>query len=347
MAAILPARCHSCINWTGSRRSGKRRLSVLTKFRRWFNRSVDAEPLLSPDKSVFYDLSEFAAGPLLTGIQRVAYRLWREWPGGPSLVPGMIGADGVPRRLSAEFGRAMQTYFEGPSSEREDATRAILGNAQTALPIAAEDFRRFARYLTAEAFHNPVRVNFYRELAAVSAERIHAVVYDALVVLHPEFFPPGAAEQLRSYVTLLRAIPNLHFISRAAMNDYCAQVLGRSLSSYRVLGLGGDSLGRAAPHFLPGRCRFTCVATVEPRKNHRAVLAAFDALWREGRDVELLFVGKLGWTTREPGWRPYELEGDLERLTRANPRFRWERELGDPALRQCMIESRATIYASE
>lgn len=320
---------------------------MLSKLRRRFRGGVAAELPFAPDNTVFYDLSEFVAGPLLTGIQRVAHRLWREWPSDPQLVLGFIGADGAPRHLPEEFGRTLKAYFEGSSSDRHDAVRAILSCARGAQPIPAEDFQRFLRYLIAEAFHNPVRVQFYRRLAEASAKRMHAVVYDALVHLHPEFFPPGATEQLDPYIGLLRLIPNLHFISKSARSDYCAQVLGRDLPTYRVLGLGCDSLGRASPHFDPGRRRFTCLGTIEPRKNHRAILAAFERLWRDGVDADLAFVGKLGWTTREPGWRPYELESELERLARATPRFRWERELGDRELSRCIVDSRATLYVSE
>lgn len=40
---------------------------------------------------------------------------------------------------------------------------------------------------------------------------------------------------------------------------------------------------------------FLMVSTIEPRKNHAYLLNCFDQLWREGVEVNLLFVGKVGW----------------------------------------------------
>lgn len=37
------------------------------------------------------------------------------------------------------------------------------------------------------------------------------------------------------------------------------------------------------------------VGTVEPRKGHAQALAAFEQLWNEGLDVNLVIVGKYGW----------------------------------------------------
>jgi hypothetical protein len=41
------------------------------------------------------------------------------------------------------------------------------------------------------------------------------------------------------------------------------------------------------------------VGTVEPRKGHRQVVAAFDALWQSGVDLNLVIVGKKGWMVDE------------------------------------------------
>ncbi len=49
-----------------------------------------------------------------------------------------------------------------------------------------------------------------------------------------------------------------------------------------------DAVAGAAPVFL-------CVSTIEPRKGQRVALRAFDALWPEGVDAKLLFVGRRGW----------------------------------------------------
>ncbi|REM39804.1 glycosyltransferase, partial [Mycobacterium tuberculosis] len=48
----------------------------------------------------------------------------------------------------------------------------------------------------------------------------------------------------------------------------------------------------AAPAFL-------MVGTVEPRKGHAQTLDAFEQLWRNGIDVNLVIAGKKGWMVEE------------------------------------------------
>jgi glycosyltransferase involved in cell wall biosynthesis len=40
---------------------------------------------------------------------------------------------------------------------------------------------------------------------------------------------------------------------------------------------------------------FLMVGTIEPRKGHEAVLTAFEALWAEGHQINLVIIGRKGW----------------------------------------------------
>lgn len=66
--------------------------------------------------------------------------------------------------------------------------------------------------------------------------------------------------------------------------------------------LGGDFADVTADDswlsFLGGKPTFLMVGTIEPRKGHVVALGAFETLWAEGLDVNLLIVGKAGWDTR-------------------------------------------------
>ena len=46
---------------------------------------------------------------------------------------------------------------------------------------------------------------------------------------------------------------------------------------------------------LASRPTFLTVGTIEPRKGHAQVLDAFELLWKEGVDANLVIVGKQGW----------------------------------------------------
>ena len=43
-----------------------------------------------------------------------------------------------------------------------------------------------------------------------------------------------------------------------------------------------------------------CVGSLEPRKNHAAVLYAAETLWREGRRFRVQLIGGSGWGTTFP-----------------------------------------------
>lgn len=66
--------------------------------------------------------------------------------------------------------------------------------------------------------------------------------------------------------------------------------------------LGGDFADVTADDswltFLGGKPTFLMVGTIEPRKGHVVAVDAFETLWAEGLDVNLLIVGKAGWDTR-------------------------------------------------
>lgn len=297
---------------------------------------------------IFYDVSEFVAGPSRTGIQRVVYEVLRSWQFDQPLAPGFIDrSTGRAALLPADFPELMREYFAGDSKRWRPADERILAAVRKAArPLDERDLAQFSRFLNLEAFHEPARVAFYRDLARRFADRMHWLVHDLLAFLRPEFFPPRAAEELAPYLELLRALPSLHFTSDAGKGDFCAHFAERDLPTYRVSPLGADSFGRAAPAFSPRRRRFTYVGTIEPRKNHDVVLGAFEALWARGADIELAFVGRLGWNTREAGWKPFEIGDQLAALADRNPRFSWHRDLDDRKVRDLIASSRATLYVS-
>jgi glycosyltransferase involved in cell wall biosynthesis len=299
---------------------------------------------------IFYDLSEFVAGPRRTGIQRVSYEILRNWSFHPPLTPGFIRPDtGQAALLPDAFRPLMDRFFAGGlSSETAIADQIVACAAQGGTALAPRELGEFFGFLNPESFHGPARAAFYRGLAKRRAKRVHWVVYDALIWTRPEFFPPGAAAQMAPYLEALRAIPNLHFISESCRRDFCDRILGTERPTYSVCPQGADGLGRAAPAFSPRKRRFAAIGTVEPRKNHELLLRAFSEIWARGGDAELAVVGKLGWTTHEAGWRQNEpLRQEMARLAAENPRFTWHEDVDDAALRDIIVGSRATLYASE
>lgn len=81
------------------------------------------------------------------------------------------------------------------------------------------------------------------------------------------------------------------------------------------------------------------VGTVEPRKGHRDVLAAFDRLWASGHDVPLIFLGRAGWNISA-----------LQRAIQRHPKFGkllfWLECVDDKQLFACYAQCRLVIVPS-
>ncbi len=80
----------------------------------------------------------------------------------------------------------------------------------------------------------------------------------------------------------------------------------QSLASIDWFHLGADLDGSVPSKGLPDDAghvtariaavpSFLMVGTIEPRKGHAMVLSAFETLWAEGHDVNLVIVGRKGW----------------------------------------------------
>ena len=134
-------------------------------------------------------------------------------------------------------------------------------------------------------------------------------IFDLIPVLYPhachEVTPPRYEAWLRRALVESDAFLA---ISRTVAEEL-ADFVGRDAACR--IGRGFRSAGSIAARTSPrarrprrarrspprGRRRamFLSVGTIEPRKGHRVALRAFEALWREGRDARLVFVGRRGW----------------------------------------------------
>jgi glycosyltransferase involved in cell wall biosynthesis len=103
---------------------------------------------------------------------------------------------------------------------------------------------------------------------------------------------------------------------------------------------GVKALPPAATEQRATRCRsFLMVGTIEPRKGHRVALDAFEVLWADGFDGDLVIVGKRGWGNDH-------LIERLRNHPEAGYRLHWHAQVSDEALQRLYAESDALIAAS-
>ena len=142
------------------------------------------------------------------------------------------------------------------------------------------------------------------------------VIYDLIPVLYPQFCDKGlipvfdrwirdTSKYADGYLCISEAVKNdlQHFMRVHAVGDATRFVYGS-------FPLGCDiakSEPESNPYNLPSNMRemfngapaFLMVSTIEPRKNHKMVLDAFDRLWSEGVQAKLVIVGKVGWEVQQ------------------------------------------------
>ncbi len=235
-------------------------------------------------------------------------------------------------------------------------------------------FRKFIRSLYCRFFEEPlspcsgdlmvmldaswgIRINPAVEGWREQGGKVAFVIYDILPITHPQFFSTGLVQRFSNWYNF--AINNADLL--LAISDTVRDQLRERLSLVRneigtplprveSFRLGAHLDMQHTDGYIRPRLRATLsetsgttpylmVGTVEPRKNHRTVLEAFDQLWSQGEQVRLFIVGKVGWECR-----------DLEQTLRNHPELHrklfWFPDLSDTELHQCYKSSRCVIFAS-
>lgn len=293
-------------------------------------------------KHVFVDVSVLAKQDARTGIQRVTrsilLQLLDNPPAGYRVEP--VYCDRGIYRYARHF------------------TTEMLGIGQTGLRDDRIDVQQQDVFLGLDLNPDdiPHSSEVFRDLASHGVG-VFFVVYDTLPVSHPEFFPPNGSTGFRNWLQTIAGIASgLVCISRSVADDVRNWLdthppnraeplpigffhLGADIENNSpTTGIPEDGAGilaalAAAPSFL-------MVGTLEPRKRHAQALSAFEMLWKVGREVNLLIVGKRGWMVE-----------DLVRRLGNHPmlgkRLFWLEGISDEYLEKIYAASTCLIAASE
>jgi glycosyltransferase involved in cell wall biosynthesis len=257
------------------------------------------QPPSSP-RQLFVDISALADTDLKTGIQRVVrsvlHALMVNPPAGYRIEPVYGCGGNQPYRYARRF--TLDMVGVGEHLKLEDA------------PIEA---RHGDLFLGLDLFTNGTAQN--RELLQQMRERgtqVYFVIYDVLPMLHPHWFPFGTEEYFGHYLdAITHSSDGVVCISRAVADELAQWKAQRENLRATPLQVGyfhlGADIDASKPSFgLPdnadtvfaavaARPSVLMVGTVEPRKGHGQALAAFDRLWKDGVDANLIIVGKEGW----------------------------------------------------
>ncbi|MET3152113.1 UNVERIFIED_ORG: glycosyltransferase involved in cell wall biosynthesis [Stenotrophomonas geniculata] len=247
------------------------------------------------DLQLLVDVTELAEKDLRTGIQRVTRAVLAEWGRSP-----VAGYRLQLVRLDRNTGlyvcanRYAATLL-GIESQADVPAICHAGDVFLGLDLVGSGVKAGSEWF-AHLRRNGVKVSF--------------VVYDILPVRHPQWWPGGGGQHHEAWLReILACADQLICISQAVADDVRAWMQESEVQSHALIEwfhLGADLDGSIPSKGLPDEAghvltrlaaapSFLMVGTIEPRKGHEAVLAAFDALWAKGHDVNLVIIGRKGW----------------------------------------------------
>lgn len=293
------------------------------------------------EKTIYLDISQFISHPYKTGIQRVLYEVLNTWKNKEPLVPIFINEKSETNILPYKVIELIQSYFQQENNSIEATALEIKSFSKIKNPInllLENDFLVF----NPELFYNQNRINYYQNFIKTrGADLLYFVIYDLLPFINPEYFPRNILTGCTPYLTLIVNLKNCGFISEKTKRDFITRAAkSDNLLSKPILPLGGDTLGTNSHPFDSTNITFTVVGDIRPRKNTEKVIDVFENIWKKGIKIKLQLCGPLNWPN-------LIMKNRLESLKENQPLFNWIEAPSDQVLRDSIINSRCTIYASE
>ncbi|MBJ9027110.1 glycosyltransferase [Citrobacter braakii] len=197
----------------------------------------------------------------------------------------------------------------------------------------------------------------YKKLKEMHNDGVHIsyVVYDLLPVNQPQHFFPGAKETYNEWFSKITSFNSVVCISNTVANELRAWVAENAPNNSKRLSidyfhLGANPAVRTSANkdsddldnlisSLKNKNTFLVVSTIEPRKQHAEILKAFEQLWLENLDVNLVFVGKEGWMVEE-------LVSKIKNHPQLDKHFFWFSGIDDNLLAEIYEISTCLICAS-
>jgi glycosyltransferase involved in cell wall biosynthesis len=184
--------------------------------------------------------------------------------------------------------------------------------------------------------------------ARLRGAQVISCLYDTVPLRYSAFCIPGMPMSFSQWIrSALSYSTGFVCISRAVADELHVMLAGIDFPRPMKIGywrLGADFGVKALPpaaaeQRATRRRSFLMVGTIEPRKGHRVALDAFEILWADGFDGDLVIVGK-------PGWGNDHLIERLRNHPEAGYRLHWHAQVSDEALQRLYAESDALIAAS-
>jgi glycosyltransferase involved in cell wall biosynthesis len=302
-------------------------------------------------RQLLVDVSELIARDRKDGIHRVVRRTLREWlttpPSGFRVEPVFAPADRgyvYARRFTLEL-------LGCPVSDLDDE------------PMEYQSGDVFVGLDWAPGTSTAQR-SFYQRLRRYGVS-VQFLVYDLLPIQMPQYFPEGMAKIHGDWLEVVAESDGAICISKTVAEDLQGWIQKRYPTERRPFRIvwfhnGADIDSARSTKGLPSgglqvlktlraNPSFLMVGTIEPRKGHAQALSAFERIWREGVNANLVIVGNEGWK-HVPDDMRRNIPGLVRRL-RQHPelgrRLFWLEGVSDEYLDKIYASSTCLIAAAE
>jgi len=306
-----------------------------------------AETFCSEEKEnrpprLFVDVSRVMQKDHLTGIQRVTRAICTE------LLKN-------PQKIDIEL---VYTTLDDPEFHRANVLiNKILGidlkcAYDELIEFCQGDILLFLDLHPGVAISHRGKIQFLRNKGI----RVYHVVHDILPVSEPAFFGPELCSEFHMWLLAISKSDGAICVSHVTAEELAGWLKANTRIGLCPFKIGwfhnGADIENSIPSsglpdeakqviaHLASRQSFLMVGTIEPRKGYAQTLAAFELLWAEGVDANLVIVGKQGWMVEK-------LIDTLRRHPELGKRLFWLEGISDEYLQTVYAGSTSLIAASE
>lgn len=292
-------------------------------------------------RRVLVDITEIVRSDAKTGVQRVTR----------NFLAGLV-----------TVGRVNGSFDVEPFCWTEDGIHYARGYARNRLDVPCVGADQPVRvepsdlvFMLDSSWWSPERFDDLHARVHAAGGEVVWMVYDLIPVRFPETCDPGMPPAFKAWLThAARSADGFICISEATrcdleafMDDVMAAGTRRPWSRSVHLGCDFDPAadshpsdkGMALKVAIGARPYFTALGTVEPRKDYKTILDAFELVWARGLDATLVIIGKQGWN----------VDALVERIARHPERDRrlfWLQGGSDGDVRHLLEDSTGLIQAS-
>jgi glycosyltransferase involved in cell wall biosynthesis len=160
------------------------------------------------------------------------------------------------------------------------------------------------------SFDTSTKLEFLKEISR-NGTAVYFVLYDLLPVLMPEVFPDNIPDVYYNWLNTIAELDGIICISKTVADELVDWLDQHGPKRKAPLNVGwfhiAADLHNSNPSFglprdtqkviskLQQGTSFLSVGTLEPRKGQSQILDGFDQLWQQSLNVNLVFIGKVGW----------------------------------------------------